>query len=151
MCSLRHRITPRLLSALPQTTRSNAQRLTPRPYPTTTCSIPPQGPNPAPRPRLALVTLAFSGTLHQTGGMEQKVICIPSAYKHGIDEAAIRHVFHTHIKDVLMEGFDNKYITIGFDLAGNLLEVMYNRVNSETIKVFHAMKCRKQFREELNL
>ena len=83
--------------------------------------------------------------------MEQKVVCIPSAFKHGIDEPAIRYVFHTHIIDVLMEGFDNKYIAIGFDLAGNLLEVMYNRIDSETVKVFHAMKCRRQFREELGI
>ena len=83
--------------------------------------------------------------------MEQKVVCIPSAFKHGINEAAIRHVFHTRIIDVLMEGFDNKYIVIGFDLAGNLLEVMYNRIGRETVKVFHAMKCRRQFREELGI
>ena len=83
--------------------------------------------------------------------MDYKVVCIPSAFKHGIDEAAIRHVFHAHITDVLMEGFDNKYIVIGFDLAGNLLEVMYNRIDRETVKVFHAMKCRRQFREELGI
>jgi hypothetical protein len=83
--------------------------------------------------------------------MGQKVVCIPSAFKHGIDEDAIRYVFTTHIKDVLMEGFDNKYVAIGFDPAGNLLEVMYNRIDSETIIVFHAMKCRRQFREELGI
>ena len=83
--------------------------------------------------------------------MGQKVICTPSAFKHGIEADAIRHTFNTHIKDVLMEGFDNKYIAIGFDPAGNLLEVMYNRIDSETIKVFHAIKCRKQFREELGI
>ena len=83
--------------------------------------------------------------------MEQKVVCIPSAFKHGVDEAAIRCVFKTHIIDVLMEGFDNKFLVIGFGTAGNLLEVMYNRIDGETIKVFHAMKCRKQFRRTLGI
>jgi hypothetical protein len=83
--------------------------------------------------------------------MEPEIICIPSAFKHGIDEASIRHTLKIHITDVLMAGFDNKYLVVGFDLAGNLLEVMYNRINGETIKVFHAMKCRKQFREKLGI
>jgi hypothetical protein len=83
--------------------------------------------------------------------VEQRVVCIPSAYKHGINEAAIQHAFNTHIIDVLMEEFDNKYIVIGFDPVGNLLEIMYNRIDGETVKVFHAMKCRRQFREILGL
>lgn len=37
-----------------------------------------------------------------------------------------------------MEGFDNTYFVIGYDWAGNPLEVMYNLINEATIKVFHA-------------
>ena len=35
----------------------------------------------------SLFTLAASGVMYQNGGMEQKVVCIPSAFKHGLDEA----------------------------------------------------------------
>jgi hypothetical protein len=40
---------------------------------------------------------------------------------------------------------------VGFDVAGNPLEVMYNQIDDETINVFHAMKCRKSFREQVGL
>jgi len=36
-------------------------------------------------------------------------------------------------------------LLIGFDLSGNLLEIMYNLVDEDTANVFHAMKCRKEF------
>jgi hypothetical protein len=34
---------------------------------------------------------------------------------------------------------------IGFDRNANILEVMYNVIDENSINVFHAMKCRKQF------
>jgi hypothetical protein len=83
--------------------------------------------------------------------MEPDILFVPSAFEHRIKEDDIRHTFKTHICDVLMAGFENKYFVAGFDRAGNLLEVMYNRINDETVKVFHAMKCRKQFREKLGM
>jgi hypothetical protein len=83
--------------------------------------------------------------------MEPQILFVPSAFKHGIREEDIRHVFRTHICDRLIAGFDNKYAVIGFDLAGNPLEVMYNRINDEVVKVFHAMKCRQQFIRNLDM
>jgi hypothetical protein len=50
-----------------------------------------------------------------------------------------------------MAGQDNKYAVIGFDLAGNPLELMYNRIDEGAVKVFHAMKCRRAFREKLGI
>jgi hypothetical protein len=50
-----------------------------------------------------------------------------------------------------MEGFDNKYAVIGFDLSGNPMEVMYNIIDEHSINIFHAMKCRDTFRKELGL
>jgi hypothetical protein len=44
-----------------------------------------------------------------------------------------------------MDGFDNKYLVIGFDQTGNFIEVMYNRIDEKSINVFHAMKARQQF------
>jgi hypothetical protein len=83
--------------------------------------------------------------------MGPEIVFIPSAFDHGVKEDGIRHAFRTHISDVLMAGFDNKYFVAGFDRAGNLLEIMYNRENDDTVKVFHAMKCRKQLREKLGM
>ena len=31
---------------------------------------------------------------------------------------------------------------MGFDNSGNLLEIMYNVIDDNSINVFHAMKCR---------
>ena len=36
---------------------------------------------------------------------------------------------------VLMDGFDNKYVVIGFDKNGNLIEVMYNLIDEQSIDV----------------
>jgi hypothetical protein len=48
------------------------------------------------------------------------------------------------------EADENRYVAIGFDKSGNLLEIMYSHIDERTVKVFHAMKCRKQFRENLD-
>jgi hypothetical protein len=50
-----------------------------------------------------------------------------------------------------MEGFDNKYLVIGFDLAGNIIEIMYNRIDEKSVNVFHAMKARQQFFDDLGI
>ena len=73
----------------------------------------------------------------------------PAALKHGIVEEDIRWAIKTHICDVLMEGYDNKYAIIGFDKNGNLIEVMYNLIDEQSINVFHAMRCRESFRMQL--
>jgi hypothetical protein len=44
-----------------------------------------------------------------------------------------------------VEDDENQYIVLGFDNSGNLLEIMYNRTDEETVNVFHAMKCRSIF------
>jgi hypothetical protein len=70
-----------------------------------------------------------------------------SAFKHGVTEADILRAFETFIyEDPVDEIIDNKYLLIGFNVHGNLIEVMYNRINEDTINVFHAMPCRKAFR-----
>jgi len=43
-----------------------------------------------------------------------------------------------------LEDYQNKYLLIGFNTKGNLIEVMYNRIDDERINVFHAMRCRKE-------
>lgn len=69
----------------------------------------------------------------------------PSAFKHGISEVDIRRAFDRFIYEDPLEDFENKYLLLGFDTKGILLEVMYNYIDDDTINVFHAMECRKNF------
>ena len=84
--------------------------------------------------------------------MALEIVFIPSAFKHSISEENIRWVLLNHLVDGIIEEDDEtKYLSIGFDKFGNLLEIMYNLIDENTIKVFHAMTCRKQFYRELEL
>jgi hypothetical protein len=83
--------------------------------------------------------------------MEQEIAYAPSAFKHDIAGADIECALKTCITDELMAGFDNKYFVVGYDRAGNPIEVMYNRIGEAAIKVFHAMKCRRHFRSKFGI
>ena len=74
-----------------------------------------------------------------------------SAFRHGIRKEDIRHSIKTKVYDAPLIGFTEKYVVIGFDTAGNLLEIMYNPIDDDTINVFHAMKARKTFLEKFDL
>ncbi|GHU03166.1 hypothetical protein FACS1894158_00900 [Betaproteobacteria bacterium] len=69
-----------------------------------------------------------------------------SAFKHGIAETDIRTAFLRPLFDGLLEGYDNKYLLTGFDTHGNVLEIMYNLIDEQTVHIFHAMRCRKALR-----
>jgi len=84
--------------------------------------------------------------------MALEIVFGPSAFKHNISEENIRWVLLNHIADGMIEedeGDETKYLSVGFDKSGNLLEVMYNYIDDQKIKVFHAMECRKQFYKEI--
>ena len=71
-----------------------------------------------------------------------------SAFKHGITEADIRMVFDNILYDERLDESDGedelnaKYLIIGFDRNANPIEVLYNVIDENTLRVFHAMKCR---------
>jgi len=77
--------------------------------------------------------------------MDRNIKFNPAAFKHGISEANIRYVLNYPKYEGPLEEYENKYIVVGFDKSGNLLEILYNRMDDETINVFHAMKCRNIF------
>ena len=52
-----------------------------------------------------------------------------SAFRHGVSEAAILHAFTHPRYDGPIEGTDTRYIRLGFDTNGNLLEI---RVSPKT-------------------
>jgi len=72
------------------------------------------------------------------------IYCNPSAFKHKVTLDDIVCVMEAPLVDRLMNKYINKYLVIGFDLKGNLLEIMYNLVDEDTANVFHAMRCRKE-------
>ncbi|MCL2665173.1 MAG: hypothetical protein FWE82_06135 [Defluviitaleaceae bacterium] len=66
-----------------------------------------------------------------------------SAFKHGISESDIYWAFIHSCYDGPIEDMENKFLRLGFDKSGNLLEIMYNEIDENNINVFYAMKCRK--------
>ena len=79
-----------------------------------------------------------------------------SAFKHGVDEADIRLVFDNKLYDERLDDSDGeddinaKYLLIGFDRNVNLIEVLYNVIDENSLKVFHAMKCRNTYLSLIN-
>jgi hypothetical protein len=71
--------------------------------------------------------------------VEPEIVCVPSAFKHGVTRDDIIHAYRTMIHDGLLESHGSKYGFIGFNRAGNPIEVFYNPIGDDTIKVFHTM------------
>ena len=72
-----------------------------------------------------------------------------SAFKHGVSEADIRWAIDTAKYDGILyddEDAENKRLLIGFDRKANPLEILYNVLDADTVRVFHAMKCRNAFK-----
>jgi hypothetical protein len=74
--------------------------------------------------------------------MEPEIVFVPSAFKHGVTQNDIIHAYRTKIRAGLLESCGNKYGFIGFNRVGNPIEVFYNPISDDAIKVFHAMGCR---------
>ena len=50
-----------------------------------------------------------------------------AAFNHDVTKADILRAFETFIYEDPIEDADNKYLLLGFNLIGNLIEVMYNK------------------------
>lgn len=75
-----------------------------------------------------------------------------SDFKHGISEADIRWAIDTVKYDGCLEDdedVENKRLLIGFDRNANTLEIYYNIIDHDTVRVFHAMKCRNIYKHLL--
>ena len=77
--------------------------------------------------------------------MEIVVKYVPSEFKHNITEADIRHAIQNWRYDDIIKDDPGKHLLIGFDSNANLLEIMYNVIDEQNLKVFHAMRCRDKF------
>ena len=69
-----------------------------------------------------------------------------SAYRHGVDDEAIRHVvdFALTIIELAPDEDPRKILAIGPDPAGNLFEVIWLELESDDL-VIHAMALRRAF------
>ena len=70
-----------------------------------------------------------------------------SSFTHNITETDIHHAFMNPRYDGPIENGDkdgNRFIRLGFDSSGRLLEILYNEYEDH-VCVFHAMKCRSVF------
>jgi hypothetical protein len=97
------------------------------------------------------VLLAFYSVSYYIFLMDVIVEFNEAAFRHGISKEDILCALKTRIRAGAIGEFPEKYAVIGFDLAGNPLEIMYNPVDDNTISVFHAMKVRKSFIKMLGL
>ena len=68
-----------------------------------------------------------------------------AAFRHNIDRDDILYAYRNRIYDAAVEQLPEKYAVIGFDRTGNLLEIMYNPIDDNTINIFHAMRARRSF------
>ena len=82
--------------------------------------------------------------------MADKIIIIPSAFKHGYTQDDIERAIETKVYEGLLKGEDDIYAIIGFDTVANPMEVFYNVIDDETIKVFHAMALRDKIAAQIN-
>jgi len=73
--------------------------------------------------------------------MEVNVEFNEAAFRHNISREDILHAFQYYKYDGPLEALEDKYIRLGVNRAGNLLELMYNEVDDTDI-IFHAMRCR---------
>jgi len=74
-----------------------------------------------------------------------------SAFRHNFTKEDIINALKTKIDDTIVDELPEKYAVIGFDCAGNPIEIMYYPIDDDTISVFHAMKARKSFIKRLGL
>jgi hypothetical protein len=69
----------------------------------------------------------------------------PAAFRHDVSEIAIRLALMNALYDDVLDDADDKHLVLGFDHNGNLLEILYNIIDENSINVFHAMSCRSIF------
>jgi len=83
--------------------------------------------------------------------MEVNVEFNEAAFRHNISREDMLHAFQHYIYDGPLDALEDKYIRIGVNRAGNLLELMYNEVDGHTDIIFHAMGCRSIYYHLLRL
>jgi hypothetical protein len=76
--------------------------------------------------------------------MADKIWFVQLAFRHGHTQDDIERAIETKIYEDLLKGEDDIHCIIGFDTVANPIEVFYNIIDDETIKIFHAMALREK-------
>ena len=82
--------------------------------------------------------------------MAEKILFVKSAFKHGYTKNDIEQAIETKIFEDILVGEDDIYVIIGFNTVANPIEVFYNIIDENTIKVFHAMPLRDKVAAQMN-
>ena len=82
--------------------------------------------------------------------MADRILYVKSAFKHGYTQNDIERVIETKIYEDSLKGEDEIYVIIGFDTAANPVEVFYNIIDDNNIRIFHAMELRDKIAEQMN-
>jgi len=83
--------------------------------------------------------------------MADKILFVQSAFKHGYTQKDIEKAIETKICEGLLKEEDEIYVIVGFNAVANPIEVFYNYIDNETIKIFHAMTLSEKIRKQLGL
>gem|GEM_PF-261937 len=95
-----------------------------------------------PQRNALLNLLVFPSSSCYISCMEPEFIFVPSVFKHGVTKEDIHHAYKTKIYDGPLRDYVSKHGFVGFNRAGNPIEVFYNPIDDDIVKVFHAMGCR---------
>ena len=82
--------------------------------------------------------------------MADKILFAESAFRHAYSKADIERAIETKIFEDILVGEDDIYVIIGFDTIANPIEVFYNIIDEDTIRVFHAMALRDKIAAQMN-
>jgi hypothetical protein len=83
--------------------------------------------------------------------MEEKIIFTKSAFKHGYTQDDIERAIETKIYEGLLPDEDEIYAIVGFDTVANPIEIFYNNIDDEAIKIFHVMALSDRVRDQVGL
>ncbi|MDR1900199.1 MAG: hypothetical protein LBQ55_09340, partial [Treponema sp.] len=75
--------------------------------------------------------------------MEPEIVFIKTAFKHGVKDTDIRHAIKTYCYEEVLNGYEGKYLVLGYDTNGNPLEIVYKEFGENGMCVFHAMPCQE--------
>ena len=82
-------------------------------------------------------------------GVIIKVEFASSAFKHGCTKDDMLSVISNNVYDETLHEDPKKTLVIGFDRKGRLIELVFNALSDQHIVVFHAMTCRKIYRDRI--
>ena len=83
--------------------------------------------------------------------MEENIIFTKSAFKHGYTQDDVERAIETKIYEGLLPDEDEIYAIVGFDTVANPIEIFYNNIDDETIKIFHVMALSDKVRDQTGL